>query len=146
MTVDTKELVTTIAYLIGVKDDIITKCFEPDYTDLIQKLHESKEASIIRYLSKIRTTLFYKFKDTDHEMRYNLKNLDRLEWYNKDEIKKLHEWGIELIKPNYRAEKYMNDLCELIAANIDNCFTVIILCRNIVRIRLFFTCLSESAD
>lgn len=121
MTVDTKELVTTIAYLIGVKDDIITKCFEPDYTDLIQKLHESKEASIIRYLSKIRTTLFYKFKDTDHEMRYNLKNLDRLEWYNKDEIKKLHEWGIELIKPNYRAEKYMNDLCELIAANIDNC-------------------------
>ena len=121
MTVDTKELVTTIAYLIGVKDDIITKCFEPDYTDLIQKLHENKEASIIRYLSKIRTTLFYKFKDTDHEMRYNLKNLDRLEWYNKDEIKKLHEWGIELIKPNYRAEKYMNDLCELIAANIDNC-------------------------
>ena len=121
MTVDTKELVTTIAYLIGVKDDIITKCFEPDYTDLIQKLHENKEASIIRYLSKIRTTLFYKFKDTDQEMRYNLKNLDRLEWYNKDEIKKLHEWGIELIKPNYRAEKYMNDLCELIAANIDNC-------------------------
>ncbi len=51
MTVDTKELVTTIAYLIGVKDDIITKCFEPDYTDLIQKLHENKEASIIRYLS-----------------------------------------------------------------------------------------------
>ena len=124
MTVDTKELVTTIAYLIGVKDEIMVKCFEPDfqgYNELIQKLRESKEASIIRYLCKIRTTLFYKFKDTDHAMLYNLKNLDRLEWYDKENIKKLREWGIDIIKPNYRSEKYMNDMCELIAANIDKC-------------------------
>ena len=41
MTVDTKELVTTIAYMIGVKDEIMTKCFEPDfqgYNELIEKL------------------------------------------------------------------------------------------------------------
>ena len=121
MTVDTKEMVTTIAYLIGVKKELLEKCFEPDYHDLIQSLYENKEASIIRYLCKIRTTLFYRFKDTDHEMLYNLKNLDKLEWYDKEDIKKLREWGIEIIKPNYRSEKYVVDVSELIAENIDNC-------------------------
>ena len=72
MTVDTKELVTTIAYLIGVKKHIIEQCFDAECHDTLQKLYAHKGATIIRYLCKLRTTLFQKFKKTDTEMRYNL--------------------------------------------------------------------------
>ena len=121
MTVDTKDLVATIAYLIGVRDNVIEQCYEEECHETLEKLRASKEANIIRYLSKIRTTLFYRFKKTDDEIRFNLKNLDRIEWFDKDEIKQLAEWGINIIKPNYRAEKYMVDLTRLISENIDKC-------------------------
>ena len=97
MTVDTKELVTTIAYLIGVKKHIIEQCFDAECHDTLQKLYAHKGATIIRYLCKLRTTLFQKFKKTDTEMRYNLMNLDRLEWYDHDNIKQLAKWGINVI-------------------------------------------------
>ena len=94
MTVDTKELVTTIAYLIGVRKHIIEQCFDAECHDMLQKLYTHKGATIIRYLCKLRTTLFQKFKKTDTEMRYNLMNLDRLEWYDHDNIKQLAKCGI----------------------------------------------------
>ena len=121
MTVDTKEIVTTIAYLIGVRKHIIEQCFDAECHDTLQKLYAHKGATIIRYLCKLRTTLFQKFKKTDNEMWYNLMNLDRLEWYDHDNIKQLAKWGINVIKPNYRAEQYMHDLTKLISENIDAC-------------------------
>ena len=54
-------------------------------------------------------------------MRYNLKNLHTLEWYDHENIKQLEEWGIHIIKANYRSDKYMFDLNELIANHIDEC-------------------------
>ena len=68
-----KEIVTIIGYLIGVKDEILEKNYE---TDTLEKLKISKEATITRCLCKLRTTLMYKFKATETEMRYNLKNID----------------------------------------------------------------------
>lgn len=121
MTVDTKELVTTIAYMIGVKKHIIEECFNAECHDTLKKLYENQAATTIRYLCKLRTTLFQKFKKTDDEMRFNLMNLDRLEWYDKDNIRQLEKWGISIIKVNYRSDKYMQDFTELISRNIDKC-------------------------
>ena len=118
-TVDTKELVTTIAYLIGVKKHIVEKCFDAECHDLLQKLYEDRSATIIRYLCKLRTALFLKYKKTDYEMRNNLKNLHTLEWYDHENIKQLEKWGIPIIKANYRSEKYMLDLNTMIANHID---------------------------
>ena len=42
MTVDTKELVTTIAYLIGVKKHIVEQCFDAECHDTLQKLYAHK--------------------------------------------------------------------------------------------------------
>lgn len=122
MTVDTKEIVTTIGYMIGVKKNILEQCFGEEYHELLQTLYVNKETSIIRYLCKLRTTLMQKFKKTDDEMRFNLKNLNSMDFYDQDSIKQLEKWGFEIIKPNYRSEKYMLDLAGLISANIDNCF------------------------
>lgn len=122
MTVDTKEIVTTIGYMIGVKKNKLEQCFGEEYHELLQTLYVNKETSIIRYLCKLRTTLMQKFKKTDDEMRFNLKNLNSMDFYDQDNIKQLEKWGFEIIKPNYRSEKYMLDLAGLISANIDNCF------------------------
>lgn len=121
MRADTKELVTTIAYMIGVKKNVLEGCFDEECHDLLETLYADKEASVIRYLCKLRTTLMQKFKKTDNEMRYNLKNLTRLDWYDKDNIKQLEKWGIPIIKTNYRSEQYMLDFNKLISENIDNC-------------------------
>lgn len=118
-TVDTKELVTTIAYLIGIKKHIVEQCFDAECHDLLQSLYQSQPATIIRYLCKLRTTLFLRYKKTDNEMRYNLKNLNTLDWYDYENIKQLEAWGIQIIKANYRSERYMLDFNTLIANHID---------------------------
>lgn len=121
MTVDTKEVVTTVAYLIGVKKSALETSFREECPDTLDKLYTDKNATIIRYLSKLRTSLFQHFKKTDNEMHYNLKNLDRLEWYDKENITQLRKWGIEVIQANYRSEKYMQDFTRLINEHIDKC-------------------------
>ncbi|MBR6384553.1 MAG: NYN domain-containing protein [Ruminococcus sp.] len=121
MTVDKKDLVATIAYMIGVKKHIIEQCYDEECHDTLQKLYAHQPATIIRYLCKIRTTLLQKFKKTDDEMRFNLKNLDKLDWYDRDNIRQLEKWGINLIQVNYRSEKYMIDIAKLITENIDKC-------------------------
>lgn len=121
MRTDTKELVATIAYMIGVKKNILESCYNEECHDLLQVLYNDKNASVIRYLCKLRTTMMQKFKKTDDEMRFNLKNINKLEWYDQDNIKQLEKWGIQIIKTNYRSEKYMQDFNRLIAENIDNC-------------------------
>lgn len=121
MTVDTKEIVTTVGYLIGIKKNILVQCFDEEYHDLLQTLYADKEATIIRYLCKLRTTLMQNFKKTDDEMRFNLKNLNSLDWYDQDNIKQLEKLGFKIIHPNYRAEKYSIDFNKLISENIDSC-------------------------
>ena len=121
MTVDKKDLVATIAYMIGVRKHIIEQCYDEECHETLQKLYAHQPATIIRYLCKIRTTLLQKFKKTDDEMRFNLKNLDKLEWYDVDNIRQLEKWGINLIQVNYRSEKYMIDIARLISENIDKC-------------------------
>ena len=54
-------------------------------------------------------------------MVYGLKNLTSLEWYDNSEIEQLNKWGIQIVKANYRSEKYILDFTKLINDNIDNC-------------------------
>ena len=116
MTVDTKEVVTTISYLIGVRKDILELNFA-ECKDTLDKLDADREATVIRYLCKLRTALLQHFKKTDNAMHYDLKNLTSLEWYDHDNIRQLEKWGIPIIQANYRAEKYMYDFTKLINEN-----------------------------
>ena len=120
MTVDTNEVVTTIAYMIGVRMSALTVSYG-ECSELIEKLRADKGATTIRYLCKLRTVLMQKFKKTDDLMRYQLKNLHNIEWYDKDNIKQLEKWGFTIIQANCRSEKYMQDLTRLINENIDKC-------------------------
>ena len=78
MTVDTKEVVTTIAYMIGVRMSALTVSYG-ECSELIEKLRADRDATTIRYLCKLRTVLMQKFKKTDDLMRYQIKNLYNIE-------------------------------------------------------------------
>lgn len=52
MTVDTKEVVTTIAYMIGVRMSALTVSYG-ECAELIEKLQADKDATTIRYLCKL---------------------------------------------------------------------------------------------
>lgn len=122
MTVETKEIVTTVAYMIGVKKEFLVQYYDETCHDLLESLSQDQAATTIRYLNKLKTSLMRHFKKTDYEMHYNLSNLDRLDqWYDVDNIRQLEQWGIPIIQANYRAEKYIEDLTRLLNENIDNC-------------------------
>lgn len=118
MTVDTTEVVTAVAYMIGVKKSIISEHLDKEK---LEELENDKNACIIRYLCKLRTAMMLKFRKTDDEMRYNLKNINTIEWFDHQNISKLEEWGIHVIMTNTRSEQYMIELTRLITENIDKC-------------------------
>jgi len=120
VTVDTKEVVTTIAYLIGIRKDILELQFA-ECRALLEQLSADKEATVIRYLSKLRTVLMQKFRKIDTMMMYDLKNLNSIEWFDHDNIRQLEKWGFRIIQANYRSELYVSDFTRMINENIDKC-------------------------
>ena len=100
MTVETKEVITTISYMIGMRKSAVESSYSK-CTETLEKLYADKEATIIGYLCKLPTVLMQKFKKTDTATRFKLKNLTSLDWYDRDNIKQLEKWGFEIIHVNY---------------------------------------------
>ncbi len=118
-TVDTCDIVTTVSYLLGQRDEIYHEHY-PDYIGLVSKLKENVNANKIRYLCKLRTALLKNFKKTDVE-RKQLIPIDRMAWFDPKEIAQLRKWGIELVLANKMAKDYAYLFNELIDKNIDAC-------------------------
>lgn len=121
MTVNTTDLVATVAYLIGVRKDILEQYYGEESRAVLDELYADENATTVRYLCSIRTTLLQKFKETDTLIRFHLKNLYSIEWFDQQQIKQLEKWGHRIIQANYTAEQYVVLINELIQKNIDNC-------------------------
>ena len=115
------ELVTKIAYMIGLRKDLLETRYDEDNHELLQELYQNQSATTIRYLCKLRTKLMQYFKKTNDAMYYDLKNLDTIEWFDSDNIMQLSKWGINIVKPGYRAEQYLVDISTLINQKIGEC-------------------------
>ena len=91
-TVQKYELVTILSYLIGVRNEILDHMCSDEYVELLNSLRESTNARILRYLCKARTSLLRNYKKTDNEIKYNLGNINRMEWFDAENINKLESW------------------------------------------------------
>ena len=106
----------TVAFLIGTKMDVLVDN-NPNEKELFEKLSKEKDAVIIRTLCNIRSNLMLNYTNTERNIVFNLQNLDRQEIY-KDDIKTLTQNDINIIKVNYKVNRYLADINALIAQRI----------------------------
>ncbi|MDD4773919.1 MAG: hypothetical protein PHZ09_10030 [Eubacteriales bacterium] len=118
----TYEIISKIAYLIGVRHSIFENAAEPPDIKIYNELEENPAARIIRRLCIVRTSLICNYLKIGNEMSYNLKNLHTLpQFFDIDDINQLKEDGVDIIKANYKPHKYLIELNRLIINNIDRC-------------------------
>lgn len=116
----TKKIATTFAYMIGAsKETLINAC--PEITELIESLEQNKDATIIRYLSKLRTSLLKNYTKTDQTLHNTLDNINKMKWFDKDEIDYLLKNDVNVILANTRAKIYTGHFNELINKYIGKC-------------------------
>lgn len=75
-----KSIITTVAYLIGVDDEKLT-CEERFDVLEYNKLKTNEEATIIKYLCRLRTQFFRNYKSIDDARKFNMRSLDDLSEY-----------------------------------------------------------------
>lgn len=120
-TIATTSLVCTISYMVGFDLDRLELHFGEHNKELIGKLKENKNLTIIRCLCRIRTKLMMRFKKIDEDLLFGLSGLENNQHIDANDIRQLRKYGIEVVKPNTRADKYVSIINELILKNIDNC-------------------------
>lgn len=118
---DTKTIVGTVAYLIGVRKETWEVNYEYYCEGLYNKLESNKNALVIRCLCRLRTRLMLNFKKTDDAIRFEMRNIYNQEWFDQDDIKKLQKNGVEPILTNKRASDYTTYFNRLINEKIQNC-------------------------
>lgn len=68
MRVDTKDIVCKVAYLIGVRKELMHNNFDDSCPEVIEQLENDQNATVIHYLCKLRTSLMMTFRKTDDEI------------------------------------------------------------------------------
>ena len=116
----TKRIATTFAYMIGASKEPLINTY-PELAELIKTLEQNTDATIIRYLSKLRTSLLKNYTKTDQTLHNTLDNINKMSWFNKDEIDYLLKNGVNVILTNTRAKIYTGHFNDLIYKYIGKC-------------------------
>ena len=117
----TKELVTQVAYLIGIRNDQLESRYSDECAQTLQEISSNDDARVIRVLCTIRSTMMQKYELVNSRLRYDLKNIDSMEFFNSEDIKWLEKQGIRLIQVNTTADNYIIKINQLIHDNIGKC-------------------------
>lgn len=121
----TKNICALTAYLIGVRRDLLMIHYK-EYDSFhdekgFELLDQEKPLRIIRSLCKIRSSMLLKYRKINNQFIYDNKNITELETFSNDNLQQLQKWGINIIRYNYSASKYLVDLNKFIAESIDEC-------------------------
>lgn len=117
---NTFQIVSKVAYLIGIRYSIFENENEPPQMVWHEQLKEHKAARIIRNLCMIRTQLMRGYGQINTLMRYELKNLNSLpDYIDQEALKQLKSDGIDLVKANCRLNQYFVDINLLITDRIN---------------------------
>ena len=99
-TVDRADIACVVAYMLGVPDSCLDEYYIHRHSTLLDEVRNDRDLTIIRYLSKIRTAIMANYLAVDNEIRFNLSNIDRMKYFDKNEIDVLQKWGVKVVQPN----------------------------------------------
>jgi hypothetical protein len=118
----TYTVVSKIAYLIGAPLRIFENEHEPPLLEWYEKLHENKNARIIRNLCIIRNAIERNFRAINQAMQYDMKSIMSLPQYVPQEsLRQLSEDGISILRTNVKLVQYIIDINGHITNRINNC-------------------------
>ncbi len=119
----THEIVSKVAYLIGVHKIHFEKEQAPFLTDIYLQLDRDKSARIIRHLSIVRTAIIRNFKSINDKMRYEYRSfLSLTEFLPMDSIHQLSSDGVSFIKKSSSfLSHHIIEINRLLSDRINNC-------------------------
>lgn len=116
-----KTIAGTVAYMVGVYEPSWELIYSDGCGTTLKKLEQDQNAKTIRCLCKLRTELMFNFKRTDAELIHEIKNIDRMRWFDADDVKWLEKNGVHVLLANKKAADYALHINDLIDKNIDKC-------------------------
>lgn len=119
----TFELISKVAYLIGVPKRIFDNEFEPPKLEIYGKMDLDKNARIIRNLCIIRTSIERNFKHINDLMRTQYRTILSMPDYVPSEcLRQLNEDGVNFIKKSStRLSQHIVEINRVICDRINNC-------------------------
>ena len=120
----TYELISKIAFLIGVPQSIFEAVREPPQLDVFTQLSKDKSARIIRNLCIIRTSIERNFRKINDVMRFEHRGLLTMpdEWIPSASMQQLNEDGIVFMKKSStKLFQHIIEINRIISDRINNC-------------------------
>ncbi len=119
---DKHEIVSTVAYLIGIPQRIFDNPHESPMRSRYQQLELDKNARIIRNLCMIRTAIERNFKAINDQLTREHRTLYYLDELPRESMKQLLQDGVNFIKKsNTRLSSHVVEINRLICDRINNC-------------------------
>jgi len=119
----TYEIVSKIAYLIGIPKRIFENENQPPKIEVYNTLDTNKNARIIRHLCAIRTSIERRFKRINESMRFEHRSiLNMPEYIPEESITQLENDGISFYKKSsIKLVHHLIEINRLISDRINNC-------------------------
>lgn len=119
----TYDIVSKVAYLIGVPKRIFELEHEPPKLDIYERMDKDKNARIIRHLCVIRTAIERGFKHISEKMKYQYRSiLSMPEHIPEESIQQLTADGIIFYrKSNTKLNQHIVEINRIISDRINNC-------------------------
>lgn len=119
----TYEIISKIAYLIGVPKRIFENEHEPPKMEVYERLEQDKAARIIRHLCIIRTAIERNFKHINEKMRFDYTSIYNLpEYIPPASMTQLSADGVNFVrKSSKKLCHHVIEINKLIADRINNC-------------------------
>ena len=119
----TYDVVSKVAYLIGVPKRIFEKEHEPPQLDIYAQLEKVRNARIVRNLCIIRNAIEHCFGRINEKMRYDYVGLHTLpEYIPQEAIKQLSADGVNFYKnANRKLWQHIAEINKLLTDRINNC-------------------------
>ena len=119
----TKNIVSKVAYLIGVPKKHFESEYEPPLLEIYDELERNKSAKIVRELSRLRTAIERNFANISRVMQHEYRTIGSMpEYVPTDAIAYLASEGINIVKKSVKQTvDYIIEINRHIGDRINNC-------------------------